>query len=535
MNPEFKLNRTPPDDDDSNPKTSFNTLLERFKAESLKKAKQQKQFKTPLRYTAVIAGVTVVCIISLSLLNNSKNINTGLSTQISGALSQPSKPKSELTSKRNTNRKRYTVNPNKGATLVHTDGTRIVIPKHAFVKSNQHSVDTAITFEFETYSGARDIMFSAIEMNCDSAGRKRCFESAGMFEIKACDSNVFINPKNPLEVSMPSNQISSKFRTYYSADRGLHWDLISERSAQTRSNATPVFNASVSAKPHEIETSNTPQKPKAPELWNAQSQYLKFQINSIDFPELKAFNALLFKPDPQYNASRSDWYSVSWANIKIEQGPDPGYNYKITLRYRNQTEILIAIPIYKDQDAQLAQARYAQALKEYESAVNLQEAKIKQNQKERISNQLKQQYDWNEAQKSKAKAVIEAQMDAKTKVMRTFFVKQFGVYNSDYPHEQTFNTSVIPQFYFSNTTINPDFAFAVDLKRRCVMQLNAGLKYRFAFDSESQYAFCVLLNNQIYWCTYNDAKPTLKAGNCIIPLSEVSKTELETFDQKFFM
>jgi len=44
MKPEFKLNRTPPNDDDSNPKQNFNTLLERFKSESLKKSKAAKAF-----------------------------------------------------------------------------------------------------------------------------------------------------------------------------------------------------------------------------------------------------------------------------------------------------------------------------------------------------------------------------------------------------------------------------------------------------------------------------------------------------------
>ena len=536
MKPEFKLNRTPPNDNDSNPKQNFNTLLERFKSESLKKAKQQKHFKTSLRYTAVLAGITVVCVISLSVIQNSSKNISGLSNSVSGIVVQKPKSLSALETKRKVNRKRYTVSNAKGGTVIHTDGTRIEIPKHAFVKAKGKTLDTLVSFEFETFVGARDIMFSGIGMNCDSAGIERRFESAGMFEIRACDSSISIHPERPLQVHMPSHQTSSKFRSYYSANRGQLWSSISEYQAE---NSVPsASTASRSKHPNFTDAhvaANPLQKPLIPQIWNAQTDYLKLQINTSDFPELKAFNDLLFMADSRYNAANPEWYTVSWADIKIEPGPDSACNYKLTLRYRNRIETLIALPVYKGKDAERALARYQDALKTYQSAIQNHKQQLENENNQRASAQRKQQYDWKQAQAEQVKAYNAARTDSKTKLIRAFYVKQFGVYNSDYPHEQTFNTSIIPDFLIQNVKINPDFAFAIDLKRRCVMQLNQTQKFRFAYDSESAYAFCVVSENRVYWCRQQDAMLMLKPGNCNITVTEVSNSELEQFDNVFFM
>ena len=73
MDLKFNINRPKVSDDEINKHQDFDKLVRQFKEQSIKKARGDESWwrNKKIRYTAVIAGVTVVCTITyLSLFNN---------------------------------------------------------------------------------------------------------------------------------------------------------------------------------------------------------------------------------------------------------------------------------------------------------------------------------------------------------------------------------------------------------------------------------------------------------------------------------
>ena len=525
MKPKFNLNRTPLKESDTDPQLPFNKLLERFKAESLKKAKLETNRSRPLRYTAVIAGITVVCVISLSVFKNKTPIHTQLTSNSLNSKSEAKHIPSSVRKHLNSNRTLYTVNNKKGAIIQHSDGSIIRIPKNAFQDRKGNTVKELVQIEFETYSGARAIMFSGINMRCDSAGHLRNFESAGMFEITALDSNVQINPQSNLEVQLKSNMASSKFRPYYTASNGTNWTLLEPKndfkpklvSYETELRASEALNL----------------KPEKPLLWESNTEYLKFNVNTFDFPEFKTLSNLLFTPDPEYNVSKDSWYRQTWADVKIYEGPRPGCNYKVILKYRQLSDTLIVKPVYKGNDAEWAMARYQKALNEYKAAVSDRERSNAKAQELLKRRQAEQQEAWNEKQIQKNTIENASKIPADQKILRSFRVRSFGIYNSDYPHDWSNSSTVLPVFKLLGQLIRPDAAFAIDIDKRCVIQLNKSLNQRFEYMPQDRYAFCAIIENRVYACL--NANTHFKTNNpWELPLTEIPSNELEKIDAYLF-
>ena len=79
MSPKFNIDRPKVSDDELKKQQNFEQLVERFKQQSLKKARGDESWwkSKKIRYSAVIAGVTVVCTITyLSLFTNQKQQQT---------------------------------------------------------------------------------------------------------------------------------------------------------------------------------------------------------------------------------------------------------------------------------------------------------------------------------------------------------------------------------------------------------------------------------------------------------------------------
>ena len=66
MEPKFNINRPKISDDEIKKHQDFEKLVKQFKQQSLNKAKHDKSWwkSKKVRYSAVIAGITVICTIS---------------------------------------------------------------------------------------------------------------------------------------------------------------------------------------------------------------------------------------------------------------------------------------------------------------------------------------------------------------------------------------------------------------------------------------------------------------------------------------
>src|SRR3954463_4721799 len=72
MSPKFNINRPKVTDDEIRQRQDFGALVEQFKKQSLKKARGDESWwkNRKITYTAAIAGITVLCTITLQALKS---------------------------------------------------------------------------------------------------------------------------------------------------------------------------------------------------------------------------------------------------------------------------------------------------------------------------------------------------------------------------------------------------------------------------------------------------------------------------------
>src|SRR5690606_34914488 len=93
----------------------------------------------------------------------------------------------------------------------------------------------------------------------------------------------------------------------------------------------------------------------------------KLDGSNDEFPELAAFNNVLFEVGPENKNYRKELHEITWSDVKISQGPDKGTNYLLTLSFRNQLEKLIVYPVLEGNDYDKALAIYNQKFATYQS------------------------------------------------------------------------------------------------------------------------------------------------------------------------
>lgn len=78
MEPKFNIDRPKISDEEINKHKDFERLLKQFKEQSLQKAKHDKSWwkSKKVRYATSIAGVTVVCTVTLAIFNKQKQKTT---------------------------------------------------------------------------------------------------------------------------------------------------------------------------------------------------------------------------------------------------------------------------------------------------------------------------------------------------------------------------------------------------------------------------------------------------------------------------
>ncbi|GEM_PF-1754976 len=79
----------------------------------------------------------------------------------------------------------FSLNGQQKDTFELKSGTRIVVPKQAFVDSGGNSVKGDVQFRYREFHNALDIFLAGVPMHLGPAGDKRQLQTAGMFEMRA--------------------------------------------------------------------------------------------------------------------------------------------------------------------------------------------------------------------------------------------------------------------------------------------------------------------------------------------------------------
>ncbi len=435
MGLKFNIDRPKVSDEELKKHQDFNKLVRQFKEQSIKKARGDESWwrNKKIQYTAVIAGITVVCTVTyLSLFQNQQTKQTVTNDKITTSPSSNTKtsPKEiaglEKTTVSRTSEKtkafisapsrklsipysQYKVNNAKGGAITHSTSTTIKVPKNSFVDKQGKDVIGDVTIEYREFHDLADIVLSGIPMKYDSAGRPFNLESAGMFDIKGTQNGepVFIKKDKPLKVELASTVKDDRFNQYYLDTVKQNWTYLKRDDFPKRKaehaisvESSETVNEVSSTRLRELEYTSEkviprkmdsvqktyttrasrlpqPAKPNAPVKATKGRPTFVIEGSHEEYPELAAFENVIFEVGPENRNYSKDMHDITWSDVKISQGPVKGKNYILTLSYRSRTEKLIVYPVLNENDFEKASEQYSERLEKYDELLSKKVAEEK--------------------------------------------------------------------------------------------------------------------------------------------------------------
>lgn len=576
MSLKFNIDRPKISDEEIDKHKDFEKLVKQFKQQSVQKAKHDKSWwkSKKVRYSTVIAGITVICTISyFALFNKSQNQNTNdkiatqkqdIGNKTQDARRFVSAPSSKLAIPYSS----YKVNNSKGGEIKHTTSSKIKIPKNSFIDKNGKDVVGDVTIEYREFHDKGDIIASGIPMAYDSAGKKYNLESAGMFDIKGSQNGeaVYIKEGNNLAVELASGSAEDRFNQYYLDTIEKNWkyikhdEIIKSKESNQKSkevSQTTASNKKLETLKHEIKiilpkkidsvkvvySKRTDALPKAKEPSKPSKPTGKptFVIDGSkeEFPELAAFENVIFEIGDENTNYKKSFNDITWNDVKVSEGPQKGKNYLLTLTLRNRVEKLIVYPVLSGADFEKANKKYQQKFSDYKALVEKRAADEKKLIAEMEAKQ--QAYMTQLKQKQEEYNLMRAKMNQQSmndlsnnfnglsnqvRASRLFSISKFGIYNSDCAKQVPEGISVAPIFLLGENPIQPDIVYLVDHTANTVYNFSAADLYKkINYNPSGANSFVVFSRNKMYLCNKTSfGEVAGKSGNkfSVTPLPDSS-------------
>jgi hypothetical protein len=585
MSKKFNLNRPAVPDEEINSHKDFGELVNKFKAESIQKARSDVSFLKSKKatYSAIIAGVTVICTVTyFAVFKKNPPKQTANDTIVTSQQNTSNTPQIKPNkafiappiSKLNVPYTSYKVKTEQGAKIEHKQ-SKIYIPKNAFVNKQGQDIIGDVDIQYREFHDQADIIASGIPMAYDSAGIKSTLESAGMFDIKGFQNGkqVYVNPKKAITVELASNNATDKFNQYVLDTIAKNWvymkrDVIKtegtkgiekikgDKETEGFNLKTQQLQKQIDAIPPKIEAekvvytkkvnllSKSVQPTKPIKSTEGRPQF-ELDVNYKEFPELEAFKNAVFEvgaENKNYNAKLSE---ITWSSAEISEGPQKGKNYLLTLKLRERVEKLVVYPALTGANYDKAIASYEKKFGEYKNLVTKREAdekKLKEEFEAKQQAYLAEQKKLNEElvrerikirqEQDKQFAEQFSTMGNQQRIMRTFQVSNFGIYNSDCPNSMPKGASVDPIYVINNgaSFVTPTTTYLVCLTKNIVYNLyaNAPLSY----DPKDSYSLCVIANGKLYICSKELFAALAKEKQNKFPLLELSVAVNDVSDFK---
>ena len=308
----------------------------------------------------------------------------------------------------------YSVYSKNDTSLNYATGSKITIPKNAFLDEKGNLIDGKVNIEYREFSNAFDIYLGGIPMRFDSAGESMVFETAGMFEINATSNNkpVYVNPENKITIDMNSFEKGTQYNLYQLDTLSGKW--------------TNIGKDKISQKKYEDELSKLPYVPPYPK----KATGIAFTISDplgLNETSIKEYENVLFEP---VNGERCS--SVYTSNKKIEVKDLKNGKYEVIFTTGSIFSGGIKVSSCECYLAFKEGEDYSKALKVYKKKYsNL----ISKNNRKR--KKIEKEWEkYNKALKKYNIAVFNKKLknlDANEKITRSLKLNSFGFVNCDYP------------------------------------------------------------------------------------------------------
>ncbi len=305
----------------------------------------------------------------------------------------------------------YPLDPQKDTVLIYKTGSRINIPKDAFLDSKGNIVTGKVNLKYREFSNALDIYLAGIPMRYDSAGNNMVFETAGMLEIEASSNNkpVYVNPNSKITVNMNSFETGGKYNLYQLDTVSGKWKNIGKDKVETEN--------------YNKELANLPEIP--PEPRKATGFTFSISDGTGKYPELAMYKNVLFEP---VDGKKCGFEGTT--QIKLKKLKNGKYEVTFIAEYKGillKKEKCICYPVFKEGV-------------EYDKALKIYQKKYRKLLAKRAEKRKALDLEWDNYHKALKKYEIEFfnknsiyNLNTEDKVLRTLQINNFGFINCDCP------------------------------------------------------------------------------------------------------
>jgi hypothetical protein len=520
MEPKFILDRDKLSDAEIEKGKDFDALLKKFKAESIEKAKHDQRLKSlkRLRYSAIIAGVVVVCTVSYFQITKKSDENKiAQKTNTQSIKELGVKKFVEPVTRKPLAYSRYKVNSQSGAVIEHPGNSKIKIPVNAFVNKAGERIKGEVEIHYREMRDVADVLASGVPMQYDSAGYTYDFESRGMMDIKGYQNGepVFIQIGKQLEVEMIAAKKEGSFCNYYLDTLKKSWIYIGstpEMKIQELAEVKPseknrnvlkekIEKAERELKQELVQNKNSIPVPEKPRKANPARKRFTLDVDYKEFPELIAYKNASFEIGEENKNYTAEMSKIEWMDAKISEGPMKGKNYLLTLVYGKREEKLIVYPVLEGKELDAANKEYELRFANYQKELkSREEADVRRRQlREAEIAALKKAY--SEGKTGNSSLPVN---NADHTIAQFFYVNNFGVYNSDCKRRKPHEAMVNAEFKLGEKKLIPERVFLVELGPNRIFTFNREEWQEFKYNPKMKNVLIVPVNDKVYICNSND-------------------------------
>lgn len=419
----------------------------------------------------------------------------------------------------------YKVIAEKGASLDFKTGSKLVVPKNAFVDDKGKPVKGQVELRYREFHDPIDFFVSGIPMTYDSAGLKYQFESAGMMEMLAYQDGKPVNmaPEKSINVELASNYKGTEYNLYKLDTVKNNWACLGKDKVKAVKPVDPIREIKQVAveqspeyktietkkvevqKEKEIKIAALPKsapEPKKPFPAKKEKYTFNIEVNAKEYPELAVYKGLLFEVGDENKNFSKELYDITWDEATVKEGTKKGENYMMTLKKGLKNYDFIVYPVFEGKNYEVAMKDFQDKFTKYN--VVLEKRKVEEKR-------IEDEYQAKLLALQKQQAAIEAEwkrkmdeqmrsMSTEEKVMRVFAINSFGVFNCD-------NPSAYPRGINCNANLTNDKnvklmcynIYLVDKAKNGLFTFYKNPMTAFSFDPQSTNLLWTVEDGVLYW------------------------------------
>lgn len=263
---------------------------------------------------------------------------------------------------------RYTVDTEKGDTIITPDGSTITIPAHAFVFADHTPVKGNVELIFKTYYTPGEILASGIQMQYDSLSPCDVFQSAGMFEIAAAQNGSMLElaPKAELQLDFATDKNDTTYNFYQQDTATGKWTYL----------GTPQVDSNRVRKKLMQELAAVFTAPVKPILRNKKKPVIDIDVDLQKNPELAGLNGILWQA-PGNSESNPDVFNETWESADLRVADAALGHYTLSLKNNNKALDVVVCPVLNEPEYNKALSTFNDRMKSFTASLAEQNEKRK--------------------------------------------------------------------------------------------------------------------------------------------------------------